>query len=118
MRPPPRRSPRPVARARRSSDPEPAAAMNRRRWPMCLGVTLVVVLAAFAARAAEPDPDLTLDVTFDPGASRVTGHARVRVVNRTARALPDVALWLYPNHLATRLRALTDVSYHWLYPGW
>ncbi len=92
--------------------------MNRRRWPIHLGVSLVLLLAAMRARAVEPDPDVALDVTLDPGASRVAGHARLRVVNRTMHALADVPLWLYPNHLATRLPALTDVSYHWLYPGW
>lgn len=28
-----------------------------------------------------------------------------------------VPLWLYPNHLAHRAPALTDITYHWLYPG-
>src|SRR5579863_703717 len=92
--------------------------MNRHPWPIRLGVPLVLLLAALAARAAEPEPDLALDVTLDPGASRVVGHAQVRVVNPTTHALADVPLWLYPNHLATRSAALTDVSYHWLYPGW
>ncbi|HEY4393621.1 MAG TPA: hypothetical protein VGP64_06145 [Polyangia bacterium] len=92
--------------------------MNRRRWPIRFGVLPVLVLVAGVARAAEPEPGLVLDVTLDPGASRVVGHARLQVVNRTAHALGDVALWLYPNHLAKRSPALTDVSYHWLYPGW
>jgi hypothetical protein len=48
---------------------------------------------------------------------RVAGHARLRVVNDGPRALPGVSLWLYPNALATRAPALTDVSFHWLYPG-
>ncbi|HVV51926.1 MAG TPA: hypothetical protein VHO06_19815, partial [Polyangia bacterium] len=55
--------------------------------------------------------------TLDPGASRVAGHARLRVVNRSGRPLQDVALWLYANHLAKRPKALGDVNYHWLYPG-
>jgi hypothetical protein len=92
--------------------------MNRQRWPIRLGVPLILLLATISARAAEPEPDVALDVTLDPGASRVAGHARLRILNRTARPLADVPLWLYPNHLAARSRALTDVSYHWLYPGW
>jgi hypothetical protein len=92
--------------------------MIRRRWPIRLGLPLVMLLAAVGARGAEPEPEVALDVTLDPGASRVAGHARLRVVNRAAQALVDVPLWLYPNHLATRSPALTDVSYHWVYPGW
>ncbi|HZL18227.1 MAG TPA: hypothetical protein VFG23_10815 [Polyangia bacterium] len=58
-----------------------------------------------------------LDLTLDPGASRATGHARLRVVNDGHAPRSELALWLYPNHLATRSAALGDVNYHWLYPG-
>jgi hypothetical protein len=89
------------------------------------GVSALALAAAILAgrptRAADaapaPDPSVALEVTLDPGASRVAGHARLRVVNRTAGPLVDVPLWLYPNHLATRAKALGDVNYHWLYPG-
>ena len=75
--------------------------------------------AASSARAADagPEPAVALDLTLDLGASRATGHVRLRVVNQTGGPLRDVPLWLYPNHLATRGKALGDVNYHWLYPG-
>ncbi len=95
--------------------------MSRRRGPL-RAVTVVValvtaILAGWAARAAEPEPAVALDVTLDPSASRVAGHARLRIVNRTNVGQSDVPLWLYANHLATRSKALGDVTYHWLYPG-
>jgi hypothetical protein len=71
------------------------------------------------AQTATPDPGpaLALDLTLDPGASHAAGHVRLRVVNQTGGPLNDVPLWLYPDHLARRLKALGDVNYHWLYPG-
>jgi hypothetical protein len=85
---------------------------------LALITTLAVAPCARAQTAtADPQPAVALDVTFDPGASRVAGHVRLRVVNQTGRPLNDVPLWLYPNHLATRPKALGDVNYHWLYPG-
>ncbi len=85
-------------------------------------LALIATLAAApSARAetatAKPEPAVALDVTLDPGASRAVGHVRLRVVNQTGAPLGDVPLWLYPNHLATRSKALGDVNYHWLYPG-
>jgi hypothetical protein len=85
-------------------------------------LALIATLAAAAsARAqtatASPEPAVVLDLTLDPGASRAAGHVRLRVVNQTGSPLRDVPLWLYPNHLATRPKALGDVNYHWLYPG-
>jgi hypothetical protein len=89
----------------------------------------VAVAGTPAARAAQPaqpvepaepvvdEPAVALDVTLDPAAARIAGHARLRVVNRTAGPLADVPLWLYPNHLARRSKALNDINYHWLYPG-
>ncbi|HLK92763.1 MAG TPA: hypothetical protein VKZ18_22915 [Polyangia bacterium] len=76
-----------------------------------------VAAPAAAPAATVPGPSVALDLTLDPAASRVAGHARLRVVNRTAGPLADVALWLYPNHLAARSKALGDVNYHWIYPG-
>jgi hypothetical protein len=79
------------------------------------------LLLASGARAATPplaEPGVAVDVTLDPGASQVSGHARLRVVNDGGTTVLDLPLWLYPNHLATRAAALGDVNYHWLYPGW
>ena len=56
-------------------------------------------------------------MTLDPGAERIAGHARLRVVNDNRRPTSVVNLWLYPNALAIRPPALGDVSFHWLYPG-
>ncbi len=91
-----------------------------KRWSPALAVAFA--LAAPLARAAPPPPigadvDVTLDVTLDQAQSRLTGHARLRVVNQTGAPIRLVPLWLYPNHLAHRSPALTDVTYHWLYPG-
>ena len=95
--------------------------MRRRPGPLGAVTSVAALLAAIfvvrTARAAEPDPAVVLDVTLDPGAARVAGHARLRVVNQTGAALDEIPLWLYPNHLATRAGALGDVTYHWLYPG-
>jgi hypothetical protein len=82
-----------------------------------IAAVLAVALAAVAARADEP-PAVDLDVVLDPGASRIVGHVRLRVVNHTGLPIREVPLWLYPNQLARRSAGLTDVSYHWLYPGW
>jgi hypothetical protein len=88
-------------------------------------------LLTSTARATPPNPPdppnppnpssgfgVELDVTLDPGASQVGGHARLRIVNDGVATLTELPLWLYPNHLATRASALGDVNYHWLYPGW
>jgi hypothetical protein len=97
--------------------------MRRRPGPLrAVAVAVAVaVLAAIvvgrAARAAEPEAAVALDLTLDPGASRASGHAQLRVINQTATPLGDIPLWLYANHLATRAKALGDVTYHWLYPG-
>jgi hypothetical protein len=95
--------------------------MSRRRGPLRAATVVVALVTAIlvgrGARAAEPEPAVALDLTLDPGASRVAGHARLRIVNRTNRGQSDVPLWLYANHLATRSKALGDVTYHWLYPG-
>jgi len=56
-------------------------------------------------------------VTLDPGGRRITGHARLRVVNDNPEPMRSVMLWLYPNTLAFRARFLNDVNFHWLYPG-
>jgi hypothetical protein len=78
----------------------------------------VVLAVAHAARAQTPPrPAVTLDVTLDPDARRVAGHARLQITNTSAVPLVSVPLWLYPNHLATRPAALNDVAFHWLYPG-
>jgi hypothetical protein len=79
-------------------------------------VPLATVMAA-AARAAGGEPDLTLDVTLDPGAGPVFGRARFRIANTSSTPLASVPLWLYPNHLAERPAALGDVNFHWLYPS-
>ncbi len=89
-----------------------------KRWSPALA--LAVALAAPCARAADPapaGPDVAVDVTLDPGQARLAGRARLRVVNQTGAPIRAVPLWLYPNHLAHRSPALTDVTYHWLYPG-
>jgi hypothetical protein len=41
----------------------------------------------------------------------------MRVVNDRAQAISALGFWLYPNGLAFRARALTDINFHWLYPG-
>jgi hypothetical protein len=85
---------------------------------LALIATLATAPSARAQTAtADPGPAVALDLTLDPGGSRAAGHVRLRVVNQTGRPLNDVPLWLYPNHLATRSKALGDVNYHWLYPG-
>jgi len=78
------------------------------------------LVGAWAAPVSSPPapPAVDLDLTLDPAASRASGHARLRVVNDGHTPLRELALWLYPNHLATRSAALGDVNYHWLYPGW
>jgi hypothetical protein len=83
-----------------------------------LGLLLARTATATMPAPMPSDPQVDLDVTLDPGASRIGGHARLRVVNQGDSALRDLPLWLYPNHLATRSTALGDVNYHWLYPGW
>jgi hypothetical protein len=60
---------------------------------------------------------VALDVTLDPGARTIAGRATLRIPNTSTAALASVPLLLYPNHLATRPAGLTDVSFHWLYPG-
>src|SRR5690349_3411928 len=80
-------------------------------------VTLAALAAAATADAGPPPTALALDVTFDPRAARLAGHARLQIRNVAAAPLADVALWLYPNHLAQRPAALGDVNFHWLYPG-
>jgi hypothetical protein len=67
--------------------------------------------------AAPPAPSTELDVTLDPAARRIWGHARLRIVNDRPDAIAGVGFWLYPNGLARRTRALTDINFHWLYPG-
>jgi hypothetical protein len=62
-------------------------------------------------------PAVVLDVALDPAASRVSGHLQLRLTNTSGAALTEVPLWLYPNHLATPPAGLTDVNFHWLYPG-
>jgi len=86
---------------------------------------LAVVVAQAAAPAAAPlpapalpaAPSTDLDVTLDPDARRIWGHARLRVVNDGVTPLTRLGFWLYPNALGRRSPALTDVSFHWLYPG-
>jgi hypothetical protein len=84
-------------------------------------LAVVLALAAPFARAADPPvaaaPAVDVDVTLDDAQARLTGHARLRVSNQTGAPIRMVPLWLYPNHLAQRSPALTDVTYHWLYPG-
>jgi len=85
-------------------------------------LALIVMLGAAPRARAESStaaraPAVALDLRLDPGASRATGHVRLRVLNQTGGPLGDVPLWLYANHLATRSKALGDVNYHWLYPG-
>jgi hypothetical protein len=68
------------------------------------------------ARAAA-DVAVTLDVTLDPERGPLFGRVELRLHNTSGVALATVPLWLYPNHLAERPAALSDVSFHWLYPG-
>jgi hypothetical protein len=72
------------------------------------------VVAPVVAPAA---PATELDVTLDPDARRIWGHARLRVVNEGSDPTDTFSFWLYPNALGQRSPALTDVSFHWLYPG-
>ena len=76
-----------------------------------------VPAAAVVAQAVADGPATDLDVTLDPRARRIRGHARLRIVNEAAAPLTTVHLWLYPNALAQRSYALNDVRFHWLYPG-
>ena len=76
-----------------------------------------MALSAPLARARAEAPAVDLDVTLDPDQARLDGQARLRITNRTGVPIQTVPLWLYPNHLARRAPALTDITYHWLYPG-
>src|SRR5262249_11572957 len=76
-----------------------------------------VSLALAAAVGTVEGPATELDVTLDPGARRISGHARLRVVNDGPEPMRSVKLWLYPNTLEFRARFLNDVNFHWLYPG-
>jgi len=78
---------------------------------------LLAALSAPLARARAETPAVDLDVTLDPDQGRLDGQARLQITNQTGAPLPAVSLWLYPNHLARRAHALTDITYHWLYPG-
>ena len=73
--------------------------------------------AAAVAQAAAEGPATELDVTLDPGGRRVGGHAHLRIVNGNPEPMQTVKLWLYPNTLEFRARFLSDVTFHWLYPG-
>jgi hypothetical protein len=73
--------------------------------------------AETVARAAAEGPATELDVTLDSRARRISGHARLRIVNDGGDPMTVVNLWLYPNVLAKRWAALNDVKFHWLYPG-
>jgi hypothetical protein len=68
-------------------------------------------------RATASGPATDLDVTLDPDGRRISGHARLRIVNDGAAPLSTVSFILYPNALAQRSPALNDVRFHWLYPG-
>src|SRR6185312_6708109 len=81
------------------------------------GLALLAALSAPLARARAESPAVDLDVTLDPDQGRLDGQARLQITNQTGAPLPVVPLWLYPNHLARRAPALTDITYHWLYPG-
>jgi hypothetical protein len=85
--------------------------------PAAAALLAVVVAQAAAPAPAPAAPATELDVTLDPDARRIRGHARLRVVNDRATPLTGLGFWLYPNALAKRSPALTDVSFHWLYPG-
>jgi hypothetical protein len=77
-----------------------------------------VAAVAVAPRArAAPDHTLALEVTLDPELGPLTGRARMQLHNTSTETLTSLPLWLYPNHLAERLPALTDITFHWLYPG-
>jgi hypothetical protein len=86
-----------------------------------MAVAAGVALAALAATATTPPqaprPSVELQVTLDAHGGHLAGRARLRFVNTSDRPIADVPLWLYPNHLATRAPGLSDVSFHWLYPG-
>ena len=73
--------------------------------------------AATVARADAAGPATDLDVTLDPDARRISGHARLRIVNGYAQPLTAVSFWLYANALGVRAPSLNDVRFHWLYPG-
>jgi hypothetical protein len=111
---PPPSPPPAVAVAASSAPPPNSAGLRPASAPPLVGPAASPPPAILGPTA----PGVELDVTLDPGASRVGGHARLRVVNDTSAPLAELPLWLYPNHLATRSTALGDVNYHWLYPGW
>ena len=73
--------------------------------------------AVSVAQAAAEGPATDLEATLDPRGRRISGHARLRIVNDSGAPLTAVNLWLYPNVLAERSPALNDVRFHWLYPG-
>jgi hypothetical protein len=86
-------------------------------WPRAAPAAPNPAAATVQAQPSAPRGTVALEVALDPAARRATGHARLSVTNTSAAALTDVALWLYPNHLAVRPAGLSDVSFHWLYPG-
>jgi len=56
--------------------------------------------AGSVARAAAAGPATELEATLDPDGRRISGHARLRIVNDSGAPLTAINLWLYPNVLA------------------
>jgi hypothetical protein len=57
-----------------------------------------------------------IDARIDPSARTLAGTARIRVLNTGTKARPWVDLWLYPNALATKPKAVNEVNFSWEYP--
>ncbi|MBI5480685.1 MAG: hypothetical protein HY906_17640 [Deltaproteobacteria bacterium] len=79
--------------------------------------------ASFPASAPTSPPvrrDLTaayvIEARIDPSARTLSGTARIRVANTGPTPRAWIDLWLYPNALATRPRALDEVNFYWEYP--
>ncbi|MBW2261138.1 MAG: hypothetical protein JRG91_04125 [Deltaproteobacteria bacterium] len=79
-----------------------------------------LVIASFSplpalATPGSCQPSYDLDVTLDPGAGRLAG--RMTLTLECDGPPPDeIALWLYPNRLATPPELLDAMTTYWIYP--
>src|SRR5437588_184985 len=75
--------------------------------------TLVLVLAAAAARADEAPPEATytLSLAIDPATGEIQGEGEIALVNSSALPLDRVPLVLYPNRFARQDPRISDVNF-------